>query len=86
MKHREQLNAVKSLMGMDEKKREKLVAELILSIVKVNNVFALTNIDQKKIQIRCTVNIWWIPCSMFQETSQKVCESGLQSASVKMMF
>lgn len=37
VKHREQLNAVKSLMSMDEKKREKLVTELMLSIVKVVN-------------------------------------------------
>ncbi|EJW83265.1 hypothetical protein WUBG_05825 [Wuchereria bancrofti] len=36
VKRREQLNAVKSLMALDEKKREKLLLELVFNIIKVN--------------------------------------------------
>ncbi|KAK6102590.1 ERK and JNK pathways inhibitor family protein [Brugia pahangi] len=35
VKRREHLNAVKSLMALDEKKREKLLLELVLNIIKV---------------------------------------------------
>ncbi|VDK58890.1 unnamed protein product [Gongylonema pulchrum] len=48
VKHREQLSAIKHMMKMDEQKREKLVLELILSIVKVHiNIMVFSSFHRK---------------------------------------